>query len=1046
MTAPLQLRTFGDFLLERVHEDGTTETVYRAGKLLALLLHLTIRGETPQRRAELADLFWGDEAPDRARASLRQAIASLHRLLGESALIATRETVQLAPGVVVTDRERFTDAVRRRDVDAVLTLYRGSFLAMEPRVGVEFERWVDAERRRLRRSYLLVMEGAVSEAMQAGEVTRATELARAVRAAEPGEADGVRLLFDALGAGGRKSDARRVIEAFADQIGQTEEALPTELVQRLERVREVREPAVDDAERQFDAAALGGLGAELVGRDAILAELIAAAEQARLGTPRSIVLVGVSGSGKSRVLDEFDARLRLRGARTVRVRFLPAMRAVPFAGLAELVRALAVLPGALGVSAATAATVVEFLPELRSEFPAAEVPALGEADRMRRRQEALLDLIAAVAERRAISVLVDDAQHMDAQTLAVLRAIPRLREVRLLFVLAAWTPLLDGTDGVEVIDLPSLPATSIHAMLERLAQWTGAAWEDPFLDQLTATTRGLPQSVLQIVRVLVSDGVLRTEGGTWSTEDPERLLTRVSEGGSLAIDLGALTDTSRLLLRLLSVWGRPIPDRALREIARGLSLVATDEACDIALEGLESRGLVAARAGAWALAHDSVAAAVQVSETPADREVVRGATVRWWISQSSVDLPVLEHLILLCAEGDDLPLAQVAVSTLTRNPRWRRVQRLSAARLANRLAIAAGRPEWEGALYTSMGWIARRSRGELAWYSAVASLGGSVLLAALVMFWPRLRVEVEPLGEAHMWQRIGSLQVQPRVGIYDGFGRRLRIAGRVRAVGVAGTRLVGDTILDLSDGRAQFQKLALTELVPDTSLGGSVPVPQRIRFHGSGLILGTSSVVHGMVGPLLEGMRIIRASINGEVLDSTLVARVPVGTPLQVELTFSYTTPNTTANYVVGAGPTWLDPKASLIRISGLPRPVIDAWQTVEFDIAASSRPGHHHVLVLFRAEDSVEHLFSATNWAAGLPVWGDGNDLASSLSESEIQILRRDGVFWYDRYLMRNYATQQAQGALGGIRLDRSIPSETTEATPIMGSAIEIDFFVRDR
>lgn len=345
-----------------------------------------------------------------------------------------------------------------------------------------------------------------------------------------------------------------------------------------------------------------------------------------------------------------------------------------------------------------------------------------------------------------------------------------------------------------------------------------------------------------------------------------------------------------------------------------------------------------------------------------------------------------------------------------------------------------------------MGWIARRSREELAWYSAVASLGVSVLLAALVMFWPRLRVEVEPLGEAHMWQRIGSLQVQPRVGIYDGFGRRLRIAGWVRATGVAGTRLVGDTILDLSDGRAQFQKLALTELVPDTSLGGSVPVPQRIRFHGSGLILGTSSVVHGMIGPLLQGMRIIRATINGEVLDSTLVARVPVGTPLQVELTFSYTTPNTTANYVVGAGPTWLDPKASLIRISGLPRPVIDAWQTVEFDIAASSRPGHHHVLVLFRAEDSVEHLFSATNWAAGLPVWGDGNDLASSLSESEIQVLRRDGMFWYDRYLMRSYATQQAQGSLGGLRLDRSIPSETTEATPIMGTAIEIDFFIRDR
>lgn len=54
--------------------------------------------------------------------------------------------------------------------------------------------------------------------------------------------------------------------------------------------------------------------------------------------------------------------------------------------------------------------------------------------------------------------------------------------------------------------------------------------------------------------------------------------------------------------------------------------------------------------------------------------------------------------------------------------------------------------------------------------------------------------------------------------------------------------------------------------------------------------------------------------------------------------------------------------------------------------------------------------------------------------------------MFWYDRYLMRSYATQQAQGSLGGLRLDRSIPSETTEATPIMGTAIEIDFFIRDR
>jgi len=553
MTTPLQLRTFGDFLLERVHEDGTTETVYRAGKLLALLLHLTIRGEIPLRRAELADLFWGDEVPERARASLRQAIASLHRLLGDSVLVATRETIQLAPGAVDTDRGRFTDAVARRDVDAVVTLYRGSFLATEPRVGAQFERWVDAERRRLRRSYLLVMEGAVSEAMQAGEVTRATELARAVRVAEPSEADGVRLLFDALSAVGRRSDARWVIEAFADQVGSAPEDLPTALVQRLERVRESGEPTVREMERPFDAAALSGLGAELAGRDTILTALIAAAERARLGTPSSIMLTGVSGSGKSRVLDEFEARLRLRGARTMRVRLLPAMRTVPYSGLADILRALAAMPGAIGVSAVTAASLVEFLPELRSEFPAAEVPTIVVADQVRRRQEALLDLASAVAERRAISLLVDDGQYLDPQSLAVLRGIPRLRATRLLCVVAAWTPVLDGTDGVEVLDLPPLSATSIEEMLQPVATWTGAGWEAPFVDRLAATTQGLPQLVIQRVRELLREGALRTEGGSWSTADPEGLLRRVTEEQALAIDLGPLTDTSRLLTRIISV-------------------------------------------------------------------------------------------------------------------------------------------------------------------------------------------------------------------------------------------------------------------------------------------------------------------------------------------------------------------------------------------------------------------------------------------------------------------------------------------------------------
>jgi DNA-binding SARP family transcriptional activator len=79
--------------------------------------------------------------------------------------------VQLAEGIVVCDRARFVQALSQGDVDAVVAIYRGPFLAAEPRAGPEFERWVGSERLRLQAEYLRVMEGAVSAALQAGDFT-----------------------------------------------------------------------------------------------------------------------------------------------------------------------------------------------------------------------------------------------------------------------------------------------------------------------------------------------------------------------------------------------------------------------------------------------------------------------------------------------------------------------------------------------------------------------------------------------------------------------------------------------------------------------------------------------------------------------------------------------------------------------------------------------------------------------------------------------------------------------------------------------------------
>src|SRR5690606_20611629 len=94
-------------------------------------------------------------------------------------------------------------------------------------------------------------------------------------------------------------------------------SLPPALAERLARAR--RAASELPTAPMGPAMALSLVGQQLVGRDALLAELSREAEVARGGHARSIVLTGPAGVGKTRVLDELEARLRLRGARVVRV-------------------------------------------------------------------------------------------------------------------------------------------------------------------------------------------------------------------------------------------------------------------------------------------------------------------------------------------------------------------------------------------------------------------------------------------------------------------------------------------------------------------------------------------------------------------------------------------------------------------------------------------------------------------------------------------------------------------------------------------------------
>ena len=135
------------------HEDGTAvASVLAQPKRLALLAYLAaVHPPTPRSRDTLVALLWPELDAEHARTGLRQALHGLRLSLDARVLTGKGdERVGVDPAHLWCDTAAFAAALERGAPADALTLYGGPFLDgfHLPDV-LEFERWVDRERRRL---------------------------------------------------------------------------------------------------------------------------------------------------------------------------------------------------------------------------------------------------------------------------------------------------------------------------------------------------------------------------------------------------------------------------------------------------------------------------------------------------------------------------------------------------------------------------------------------------------------------------------------------------------------------------------------------------------------------------------------------------------------------------------------------------------------------------------------------------------------------------------------------------------------------------------
>jgi len=172
------------------------------------------------QRDTLLGIFWPDSTDKRARNALNQTVFVLRRALGQKLFVKNGEAgIGLDPDRLQCDVWDFEAALERGETEEALDLYKGNFLDGFFLPGcLEFERWVDSERSRLRDLATGAVLSLSKEMEAAGNPVGAVGWLRRAREWAVYDEFVLCRLVEFLLALGDRSGAVREYEAFARRI------------------------------------------------------------------------------------------------------------------------------------------------------------------------------------------------------------------------------------------------------------------------------------------------------------------------------------------------------------------------------------------------------------------------------------------------------------------------------------------------------------------------------------------------------------------------------------------------------------------------------------------------------------------------------------------------------------------------------------------------------------------------------------------------------------------------------------------------------------
>lgn len=204
-------------------------------------------------RDQLLVLFWPDFDNERARNSLRTSLYYVRRAMGPGVVNSRPDgALEAGPPALWCDVSAFEAAARAGRWAEASELYRGDFLqGAGQSVSVEFDQWVEATRRRLRRQCADALYRLAEERERADDLEGALEALGRARSLLPADEAVLRKVLILWGRAGQRVRAVQEFEAFAQTLQELYELEPSEETRKiLEQVTgESRSPVAAQTEQ-----------------------------------------------------------------------------------------------------------------------------------------------------------------------------------------------------------------------------------------------------------------------------------------------------------------------------------------------------------------------------------------------------------------------------------------------------------------------------------------------------------------------------------------------------------------------------------------------------------------------------------------------------------------------------------------------------------------------------------------------------------------------------------------------------------------------------